>query len=107
MTDAAMMFPQGNSCELAPEISAIATGTVRMSLVKVKVSANRNSFQAAMNASRPVVTSAGPISGMNTRVTMVNGVAPSGLWQHVAVLLAYALFGFYVSLVLFRRRLSQ
>ena len=38
---------------------------------------------------------------------LVNGVAPSGLWQHVAVLLAYALFGFYVSLVLFRRRLSQ
>ena len=48
-----------------------------MSLDSVKVSANRNSFQAAMKASRPVVTSAGPISGMNTRVTMVSGVAPS------------------------------
>ena len=38
---------------------------------------------------------------------LVNGVAPSRLWLHVAVLLAYALFGFYVSLVLFRRRLAQ
>ena len=38
---------------------------------------------------------------------LVNGLAPSRLWLHVAVLLAYALFGFYTSLVLFRRRLSQ
>lgn len=38
---------------------------------------------------------------------LMSGVVPPGLWQHVAVLLAYALTGFYVSLVLFRRRLSK
>src|SRR5690349_10865639 len=29
ITEAAMIRPQGSSCSLAPEISAIATGTVR------------------------------------------------------------------------------
>ena len=72
-----MMLPQGSSCALAPEIKAIATGTVRMSVESVKVSANRNSFQAAMKASRPVVASAGPSSGRNTLVTITQGVAPS------------------------------
>lgn len=38
---------------------------------------------------------------------LMNGVAPPGMWLHVAVLLGYALAGFYVSLVLFRRRLAQ
>jgi lipooligosaccharide transport system permease protein len=38
---------------------------------------------------------------------LVNGVVPSSLWLHVAVLLGYAMFGFYVSLVLFRRRLAE
>jgi hypothetical protein len=32
---------------------------------------------------------------------------PSNFMSHVAVLLVYALTGFYVSLVLFRKRLSQ
>ena len=50
ITEAAMMLPQGSSWALAPEISAIATGTVRISVDRVKVSANRNSFQAAMKA---------------------------------------------------------
>src|SRR6185503_11910026 len=77
ITDAAMMLPHGSSCALAPLIRAMPTGTVRSLLVSVKVSANRNSFHAAMNASRPVVTRAGHISGMNTRVMMTHGDAPS------------------------------
>jgi hypothetical protein len=32
---------------------------------------------------------------------------PAEMWLHVMVLLGYTVFGFYVSLVLFRRRLSQ
>ena len=55
----------------------MATGTVRMSLEDVKVSANRNSFHAPMKASRPVVTSAGHISGRNTLVMITQGDAPS------------------------------
>ena len=35
------------------------------------------------------------------------GVAPPGALLHVAVLTGFMLFGFYVSLVLFRRRLSK
>ncbi|TAJ79831.1 MAG: nodulation protein NodJ [Gallionellaceae bacterium] len=38
---------------------------------------------------------------------LVNGSVPPALGLHIAVLLAYTLFGFYVSLVLFRRRLSK
>ncbi len=38
---------------------------------------------------------------------LVSGIAPAHAALHIAVLLAYALFGFYVSLVLFRRRLSR
>jgi lipooligosaccharide transport system permease protein len=38
---------------------------------------------------------------------LVSGLIPSQLLLHVGVLLAYMLFGFYVSLVLFRRRLSK
>ena len=40
------------------------------------------------------------------RPLMVGNVPP-GTPVHIAVLLAYAMFGFYVSLVLFRRRLSR
>ncbi len=47
-TDAAMMLPQGSSNWLPPLINAMATGTVRCTSVRVKVRANRNSFQAAM-----------------------------------------------------------
>jgi lipooligosaccharide transport system permease protein len=35
------------------------------------------------------------------------GVVPPGTLLHVGVLMSYMLFGFYVSLVLFRRRLSK
>src|SRR5262245_41639961 len=76
-TEAAMMMPQGTSNEVAPDSSAIATGTVRVVFDEVKVRANRNSFQAPMKASSPVVTSAGHIRGMNTLVMMTQGVAPS------------------------------
>lgn len=38
---------------------------------------------------------------------LVNGMVPSQPLLHIAVLLGYAMFGLYVSLVLFRRRLSQ
>src|SRR3990167_8843646 len=76
-TEAAMMLPQGMSYLLAPEISEIETGTVRSSLSSTKVSANMNSFQAAMKASRPVDTSAGHSSGMNTSLMMRQGPQPS------------------------------
>ena len=69
--------PLRNSPRLAPLISAIATGTVRASFDRVKVSANKNSFQAAIKARSPVVTSAGHRIGRNTRVTPTHGVAPS------------------------------
>ncbi len=72
-----MMLPQGNSCWLAPVISAMATGTVRMSFESVSVRAKRNSFHAAMKASRPVVTSAGHISGRKTWRTITKDEAPS------------------------------
>jgi lipooligosaccharide transport system permease protein len=38
---------------------------------------------------------------------LIIGYVPPGLMTHIAVLLGYMLFGFYVSLVLFRRRLSK
>ena len=38
---------------------------------------------------------------------LMNGVLPPDLLLHLLVLVAYGLSGFYVSLVLFRRRLSQ
>jgi len=38
---------------------------------------------------------------------LMNGILPPGLLLHVVVLLGYTVFGFYVSLVLFRKRLSQ
>lgn len=44
---------------------------------------------------------------VNIARPLMNGVTPPALALHVAVLLAYAVSGFYVSLVLFRRRLSQ
>src|SRR5690242_9555833 len=77
ITDAAMICPHGSSYALAPLINAIATGTVRFSGVSVNVSANRNSFHAATNASSPVLTSAGAITGANTREAMIHGEAPS------------------------------
>ena len=38
---------------------------------------------------------------------LMNGAVPPEALLHIGVLLAYTLFGFYVSLVLFRRRLSK
>lgn len=38
---------------------------------------------------------------------LVGGITPPEMGLHIAVLLAYTLFGFYVSLVLFRRRLAR
>jgi lipooligosaccharide transport system permease protein len=38
---------------------------------------------------------------------LLNNAIPENLILHIAVLLSYALFGFYVSLVLFRKRLSR
>ncbi len=38
---------------------------------------------------------------------LLNNAIPANLLMHVAILLSYALLGFYVSLVLFRKRLSQ
>ncbi len=71
VTEAAMIGPQGSSCWLPPEIRAMATGTVRWSSVRVKVRANRNSFQAAIKANSPVVAMAGHINGRNTLVMVI------------------------------------
>jgi len=38
---------------------------------------------------------------------LMSGVVPPGVMSHIAVLLGYMLCGFYVSLVLFRRRLAK
>ena len=38
---------------------------------------------------------------------LLNGVAPGHIWLHIAVLFAYTLVGLYLSLVLFRNRLSR
>ncbi len=38
---------------------------------------------------------------------LMNGVVPPQALMHIAVLVAYTLAGFYISLVLFRRRLSR
>lgn len=38
---------------------------------------------------------------------LMQGLLPENLWLHLAVLVGYAMTGFYVSLVLFRRRLSK
>jgi lipooligosaccharide transport system permease protein len=38
---------------------------------------------------------------------LMNGIVPASALLHILVLLAYTLIGFYVSLVLFRRRLSR
>jgi len=44
---------------------------------------------------------------INLSRPLLNGVVPAHFMWHIAVLLGYALLGFYVSLVLFRKRLSQ
>lgn len=38
---------------------------------------------------------------------LLNGTSPENIWLHIAVILAYTLAGFYLSLVLFRKRLSR
>ena len=38
---------------------------------------------------------------------LLNGLLPTSISLHISVLAAYTMFGFYISLVLFRRRLSQ
>ena len=44
---------------------------------------------------------------VNIARPLIVGHVPEGLLLHIAVLLGYMLFGFYVSLVLFRRRLAK
>ncbi len=44
---------------------------------------------------------------INLARPLLTNMVPANLMLHIAVLLGYTLFGFYVSLVLFRRRLSQ
>ncbi len=64
-TVAAIIGPQGisNPPVVCGWKAKIATGTVRWSGVCVNDSANRNPFQAAINASKPVVTRPGIASG--------------------------------------------
>jgi lipooligosaccharide transport system permease protein len=44
---------------------------------------------------------------INLARPLMNDAIPSHLILHIGVLIGYALTGFYVSLVLFRRRLSR
>ena len=44
---------------------------------------------------------------VNIARPLIIGNVPEGLIMHIAVLLGYTLCGFYVSLVLFRRRLAK
>jgi lipooligosaccharide transport system permease protein len=44
---------------------------------------------------------------INLARPLLNDIIPAHFMWHIAVLLGYALLGFYVSLVLFRKRLSQ
>ncbi|MNC38864.1 hypothetical protein D3C75_874950 [compost metagenome] len=71
------MLPHGSSKVDAPLNILMATGTVRLSPEIINVSANMNSFHAPINASSPVVTSAGARIGANTRRIMVQVLAPS------------------------------
>ena len=57
--------------------NAIAAGTVRAAGVDVSVTANRNSFHAAMNVRMPAVASPGAASGMTILRNAVKRVAPS------------------------------
>ncbi len=77
-TDAAMISPNGSCRAIRPESCAMATGTVCAALSKaVKVSANRYSFHAPIKASKPVVTSAGAVSGRRICQKVCIIVAPS------------------------------
>ncbi len=75
--EAAMIAPHGCSKELAPVNCEITTGTVFILSVIVKVNANKNSFQAAMNASSPVETSPGIVRGSKISQKTLSGDAPS------------------------------
>ena len=60
----AMISPKGSCLAIEPEKREIATGIVLdCGAIDVNVSANRYSFQAAIKASNPVVTSAGAVKG--------------------------------------------
>jgi lipooligosaccharide transport system permease protein len=54
------------------------------------------------------VSSALPLThAINLARPLMNDTIPAQLLSHIGVLVGYALTGFYISLVLFRRRLSQ
>jgi lipooligosaccharide transport system permease protein len=58
--------------------------------------------------SMQVVASALPLThAVDLARPLMNGVVPPQALLHIGVLLAYTLIGFYISLVLFRRRLSR
>lgn len=44
---------------------------------------------------------------INIARPLMNGIVPQAVLLHIAVLLGYTAIGFYISLVLFRRRLAQ
>ena len=75
--DPAMIEPQGCSKELLPLNCEITTGTVFIVSVTVKVRANKNSFQAAMNAKSPVETKPGIVNGSRISQNTLRGDAPS------------------------------
>lgn len=76
-TLAAIINPHGSSCCVAPLNKAIDTGTVRALFVRVNVKANRNSFHAEINASKPVVTIDGIMIGIKTLKRIESFPAPS------------------------------
>src|SRR4029079_5166739 len=79
MIVAAMIVPHGcwNEPPDSPTNDVIASGTVYLAGSWMNESANRYSFQAEMNASSPVVTRPGRISGSSTLRNVCIGVAPS------------------------------
>ncbi len=55
-----------------------------------------------------VVSSVLPLShAVDLARPLMSGAVPPEAMAHIAVLVAYTLAGFYISLVLFRRRLSR
>src|ERR1700724_778675 len=75
--DPAIIDPQGCSKELLPLNCDSTTVTVFIVSVTVKVRANKNSFQAAMKARRPVETKPGTVNGSKMSQNTFNGEAPS------------------------------
>ena len=75
-TDAAMIYPQGNS-PCSPWKSAMPTGTVLAAWSVVSISAKRNSLNENMKSKSTVERKPGKAMGMITWTSTFNLLAPS------------------------------